>query len=259
MTNTTVMTKKQSLYDMLGVRLQATQRDIDAAYAALKEKHEALRAKGDAADSNQLLFLKEAYLILSDSVKRDEYDNKLAAALFSTSEQRQASKFEAVVDMLATNPKMVHVVGIFLVILFSVFFVNRRDEAKPVAEKQVAVTTAESVPDGLPDKKGNIRAGGVWIDSGDSGLVLERCAVSGRLAKCIVHAKENDPDSKYRYTSVDVQKLSGRASRRDGDRSIDLPHALVSGPNTIWINSSAEITIIMPHGTDHLWLRGDYR
>ncbi len=72
------MAKKPSLYDVLGVKPDASKREIDAAYAALKEKHEALRDQGGAADSNQLLFLQDAHSILSTSVKREEYDNKLA-------------------------------------------------------------------------------------------------------------------------------------------------------------------------------------
>jgi len=73
---------KKSLYEILGVQQNATQVQIDSAYAALKQEMEARHRGGDRDASNELLFLKDAYAVLSDPIKRDRYDNKRAAAQF---------------------------------------------------------------------------------------------------------------------------------------------------------------------------------
>jgi hypothetical protein len=71
---------KQSLYEVLGVRRDATQADIEEAFARLCDEYQARRERGDGEAANQLLFLNEAYATLSDAQKRDFYDSTIAAA-----------------------------------------------------------------------------------------------------------------------------------------------------------------------------------
>lgn len=82
---------KTTLYQLLEIEPNAKQRDIDSAYAEQTEKFKALREQGNAEASNQLLFLKDAYAILSDPIKRDDYDNKLARAVHEANLQATAN------------------------------------------------------------------------------------------------------------------------------------------------------------------------
>lgn len=81
---------KKSLYQILGVSETAKQVDLDNAYAVMRAKYQEMRDQGDPEASNQLLFLKDAHAILSDPIQRDNYDNKLLAALYQPKFQSTA-------------------------------------------------------------------------------------------------------------------------------------------------------------------------
>jgi curved DNA-binding protein CbpA len=94
---------KATLYQLFGVKPDAKQLDIDAAYLERTAKFKALCDKGDLEAPHQLLFLKDGYSILSDPARRDDYDNKLARA-------QHEAKLQATAEALrksAINPTSV--------------------------------------------------------------------------------------------------------------------------------------------------------
>ena len=70
------MASKKDFYDVLGVPKNASDEEIKKAYRKLAMKHHPDRNQGDAAKSAEEKFkeVKEAYEILSDSSKRQAYD-----------------------------------------------------------------------------------------------------------------------------------------------------------------------------------------
>lgn len=73
---------RKNYYQVLGVRQNAKQSDIDAAYVELKEKFQGLYDQGDQSASEELFNLRAAYETLSIPEKRGAYDEKLAAMQF---------------------------------------------------------------------------------------------------------------------------------------------------------------------------------
>lgn len=67
---------KQSYYDVLQVSPRATSDIIDSAYSQLRKKLSAEASNGGEDARNQLLFLEEAYAVLSSPQKREAYDKK---------------------------------------------------------------------------------------------------------------------------------------------------------------------------------------
>lgn len=68
-------------YEMLGVRADATEEQIKAAYRSCAMKHHPDRNPGDATADDRFKRINAAYEVLGDRQKRAEYDRKLAADL----------------------------------------------------------------------------------------------------------------------------------------------------------------------------------
>lgn len=71
-----------TLYEILGVSQRAPQQKIEAAYSALISKYQDAYDKGNQSAEVELFKIKEAYNVLSNPTKRDDYDEKLARMLF---------------------------------------------------------------------------------------------------------------------------------------------------------------------------------
>lgn len=70
-----------NFYKLLEVDLSASQEAIAASYKRLHDKFSRELSDGDEDATNQLIALREAYGTLSDSRRRQRYDEKLAARL----------------------------------------------------------------------------------------------------------------------------------------------------------------------------------
>jgi hypothetical protein len=73
---------KGNLYEILGLKNNASKDDIEVAYGALKAKGQALYDQGDQEASITLFSIKAAYEVLHDPVKRGKYDEKLVGVTF---------------------------------------------------------------------------------------------------------------------------------------------------------------------------------
>lgn len=71
-----------NLYEILGVKQTASQKTISDAHADQHAKFQALFDKGVDTASTDLLAIQAAFEILSDPVKREKYDDKIAASLY---------------------------------------------------------------------------------------------------------------------------------------------------------------------------------
>lgn len=78
------MVTQKNFYQILGVRQNASQSDIDSAYTELQAKYQLLYDQGDQDASLVLFNIKGAYEILSTPKKREAYDDKLAGLMFQT-------------------------------------------------------------------------------------------------------------------------------------------------------------------------------
>lgn len=65
-------------YDILGIKQTAKQEDIKKAYRKLAMKHHPDRNHGKTNSDFEFKKINEAYSILSDEIKKEEYDKKLA-------------------------------------------------------------------------------------------------------------------------------------------------------------------------------------
>lgn len=87
---------KTSYYDVLQVSAHAEPDVISAAYARLKASAEAKLAEGDSDARNRLLFLEEAFEVLSSPERRKAYDQKMSlgqgAAQFRFAEVEEPAK-----------------------------------------------------------------------------------------------------------------------------------------------------------------------
>ena len=61
-------------YEILGVKKSATEDDIKKAYRALAKKHHPDKNKGNKEAENKFKEISEAYAVLSDKEKREQYD-----------------------------------------------------------------------------------------------------------------------------------------------------------------------------------------
>src|SRR5436305_15164882 len=69
-------------YDILGVKKSATEDEIKKAYRTLAKKFHPDKNKGDKTAENKFKEMSEAYAVLSDKEKRDQYD-RLGREAFS--------------------------------------------------------------------------------------------------------------------------------------------------------------------------------
>lgn len=68
--------KQISLYDILGIFPNASSEEIKTAYRQLAQRFHPDKHNGDALYEEKFREIKDAYEILSDSQKREEYDLK---------------------------------------------------------------------------------------------------------------------------------------------------------------------------------------
>src|SRR5438093_6909146 len=67
-------TAKQDYYELLGVQRKASAKDIRSAFRKLARKYHPDLKPGDKSEEEKFKQLKEAYDVLSDSKKRQMYD-----------------------------------------------------------------------------------------------------------------------------------------------------------------------------------------
>src|SRR4051812_23127808 len=73
---------EKDYYDILGVKKTATDEEIKKAYRALAKKHHPDKNKGNKEAENRFKEISEAYAVLSDKEKREQYD-RLGREAFS--------------------------------------------------------------------------------------------------------------------------------------------------------------------------------
>src|SRR6476619_767946 len=65
---------EKDYYDILGVKKNATDEELKKAYRTLAKKFHPDRNKGNKEAENKFKEISEAYAVLSDKEKRDQYD-----------------------------------------------------------------------------------------------------------------------------------------------------------------------------------------
>src|SRR5881396_3515021 len=73
---------EKDYYQILGVKKTATEEEIKKAYRALAKKYHPDKNKGNKEAENKFKEISEAYAVLSDKEKREQYD-RLGAEAFS--------------------------------------------------------------------------------------------------------------------------------------------------------------------------------
>src|SRR5438067_157339 len=80
-------------YDILGVKKTATDEELKKAYRNLAKKHHPDRNKGNKEAENKFKEISEAYAVLSDKEKREQYD-RLGREAFAGGNPFGASGFD---------------------------------------------------------------------------------------------------------------------------------------------------------------------
>ncbi len=135
---------KRSNYEVLQVSQKALPAVIDAAYNNLKPVMAEAASRGDEDARNELLFVEEAYLVLSDPVRRVLYDESLVPLHPSGSHQIYAaepSPYEPQSIFLdwwqnAKTSRFLVAIGIFVAVFFVYKFVGQQGDHK-IATKHV--------------------------------------------------------------------------------------------------------------------------
>ena len=73
---------EKDYYEILGVKKTATEEEIKKAYRNLAKKHHPDKNKGNKEAENKFKEISEAYAVLSDKEKREQYD-RLGREAFS--------------------------------------------------------------------------------------------------------------------------------------------------------------------------------
>lgn len=135
---------KISHYDVLQVSPKASQDLIKAAYDHLKPSFVQKASEGNEDARNQLLFLDEAYAVLSSSERRSSYDESLSAqALQAMAPQYSSYAYETDSSFLgwwrdSKTSRFLLVLGLFAAV-FSIYkFMGQRGEQK-IQAKQVEI------------------------------------------------------------------------------------------------------------------------
>jgi len=159
--------RKQSLYEILGVPREATTQDIDLAYDRLR----AQMAESGSTDSSAMAMLREAHALLRDPKRRAAYDASLAAANAKApasappaEAQPQAARVpdEATAEVAETGsderPKPPWIaIGIGIVVLLGVIVWATRPHKPETAERHTEAAPGTLVaPPPAPAKKGGL-------------------------------------------------------------------------------------------------------
>lgn len=125
---------ERSFYDILEVSSSASAETIQAAYERLAAKYDPAK-DGSAAVRLQYDAIRQAYLVLSNSDSRAQYDRKQQMRAFTPARPVE------VVEPFWTLPKLL-VVGLVFLGLAGFYFKHQKDQARLEAEKVIAVAKA---------------------------------------------------------------------------------------------------------------------
>ncbi len=129
---------ERTFYDILEVSSTASSETIQAAYERLAAKFDPAREgnAGNPAARMQYDAVKQAYLAVSNSESRAQYDRKLELRAITPVRPVE------VLEPFWTLPKLA-VVGLIVLAVSGFYFKNQRDQARLEAEKAVAVAKAK--------------------------------------------------------------------------------------------------------------------
>lgn len=132
--------ESKSLYTVLGIRPDASQDQIEATYATVLEQlKEGTNPNPNADDRIRLIAAKEAYEILSNPLKRQQYNQKIFAP-------QSAGIPQAIVIEQAESWSMSKVVVVGVILLAAIgaygYTTTQREQVRLAHEKEVADTQA---------------------------------------------------------------------------------------------------------------------
>ncbi|MBW8364289.1 MAG: DnaJ domain-containing protein [Rhizobium sp.] len=143
--------ENKSLYTVLGIRPEASQDQIEAAYAAILEQlKEGTNPNPNADDRVRLIAAKEAYEILSNPVRRQQYNQKIFAP--QTVDVPQAIVIEQAETWTISK---VLVVGLIVLAAIGVYgyTTTQREQLRLAHEKEVADAQARLEQERLEQQK----------------------------------------------------------------------------------------------------------
>ncbi len=143
--------ENKSLYTVLGIRPEASQDQIEAAYAAILEQlKEGTNPNPNADDRVRLIAAKEAYEILSNPVRRQQYNQKIFAP--QTVDVPQAIVIEQAETWTISK---VLVVGLIVLAAIGVYgyTTTQREQLRLAHEKEVADGQARLEQERLEQQK----------------------------------------------------------------------------------------------------------
>lgn len=124
------MTDDLTYYDLLEVSPKASQAVISSAYRTLCQKYHPDKNSGNAAFSEMMTRINVAYSVLSDTTKRQAYDEELSGRIASnlhTDEDDQKSKFHQPRPTSINGP-MAHILFIVGLIMLALVFIGISSE-----------------------------------------------------------------------------------------------------------------------------------
>lgn len=139
---------KNTHYDTLQVSPKANLDVIKAAYAQIKPTLLNAVGEGNEDARNQLLFLDEAYAVLSSPEKRAAYDQKLSENFVPPASSQTITYFDDAIHSPSWSASIggkIVIAGVFFAVVFSVYkFVGQRGEQKNQS-KQLEIQAAREI------------------------------------------------------------------------------------------------------------------
>lgn len=136
---------KSTYYDILQVSPKATFDVIDAAYVRLKTTLSS-KAGIDNDDANQLLFLEEAYAVLSSTEKRANYDRKIQPEPeISSANFVSQPEFTSQERWRDTPSGRFFLAAVFFASIFAIYKFTGQRGAHDVAAEQVKLQSTKEV------------------------------------------------------------------------------------------------------------------
>jgi curved DNA-binding protein CbpA len=132
--------ESKSLYTVLGIRPDASQDQIEAAYATVLEQlKEGTNLNPNADDRIRLIAAKEAYEILSNPLKRQQYNQKIFAP-----QSAEIPQVIVIEQAESWSISKVVVVGVILLAAIGAYgyTTTQREQVRLAHEKEVAGTQA---------------------------------------------------------------------------------------------------------------------